>query len=147
MDKGCSVVGIDIEREAINWARLYYPGPRFYVADVHSLYPSKFDAVVSFETIEHLKNPERALRNFRDIAPYLVVSVPNEDKVPFKAEDYLTDSYPHLRHYRPEEFEALLNKTGWAVHEKYTQTDKRGELSEIRPGTDGRFLVFTCIPS
>jgi 2-polyprenyl-3-methyl-5-hydroxy-6-metoxy-1,4-benzoquinol methylase len=145
--RGCLVFGIDIEPAAIQWAAQYFPGPQYAAADITLPLPLKFDAVVSFETLEHLDEPHKALRNFREMAPLLVASVPNEEKTPFVAKQYEEDAYPHRRHYRPVEFEQLLNGAGWEVTERHTQTDIRGPLSVVRPGTDGRFLVYTCTRS
>lgn len=59
----------------------------------------KYDAIVSFETIEHLARPEFFLRNAVRSAPLLIVSAPvNEgDANPY-----------HLQHWTTEELQNLL---------------------------------------
>jgi 2-polyprenyl-3-methyl-5-hydroxy-6-metoxy-1,4-benzoquinol methylase len=56
-----SVVGADISKEAVGYARRHFghPNVRFVHCDVENLaLPAhSFDAVMSFETIEHLKQP------------------------------------------------------------------------------------------
>ena len=58
-DVAASVVGVDIESDAISYARERYTAPNlsFEIADAHTLdafADNSFEAVVSFETIEHL---------------------------------------------------------------------------------------------
>lgn len=138
------VVGIDIEPDAIAWARRYYPGPTYIVGDIHNApWDGKFDTVVSFETIEHLQNPKDVLRKFRNIChTRLIASVPNEEMCPFIASDFAGDKYPHYRHYTPAEFDELLNWAGFEVVERYCQKSKQD--AKVVEGTDGRYLVYVC---
>ena len=138
------VDAIDIEGEAIKYGNAYYPGPRYLFADLTKLSPKTlpYDMVVSFETIEHLKEPQTFLRALE--TDTLIASVPNELLYPFKHEAFKGDEYPHQRHYTPSEFEALLDECGFKVAEKWCQTDK--ELSNVRLGTDGKFLIFVAHP-
>lgn len=56
------VVGVDVSDEALAYARERYGAPNveFVRQDLHELEfpPESFDAIVSFETIEHLDRPE-----------------------------------------------------------------------------------------
>jgi SAM-dependent methyltransferase len=56
------VIGVDLSDEALAYARGHYRAPNveFLAADLQELaFPgNSFDAVVSFETIEHLERPE-----------------------------------------------------------------------------------------
>lgn len=135
---GMEVIGVDIAEEAINYATEHYRGPTYIRGSIQESY-GPCDAVVSFETLEHLLYPLDALSNFE--APVLWASVPNENRYPFKAENFANDKFPHVRHYRPEEFEDLLNAGGWKVTERYCQKDKVGE---IHKGSDGMFLLYGC---
>ena len=58
-----SVVGIDSDARAVAHARRRYPGPDFIQGDVRQLPLERgaFDLVVSFETIEHVAEPEVVL--------------------------------------------------------------------------------------
>ena len=79
-----SVVGIDLSEETIAHARLRYPLPNlsFRVGDL-ALLPDEdasFDVVCSFETIEHVEDPERVLAEFARVLRdhgLLLVSTPN----------------------------------------------------------------------
>lgn len=58
------LTGTDVYKEAILYGKKHYPHIKFVVADAHKLpFPSKsFDLVVCYETIEHLTNPRKALK-------------------------------------------------------------------------------------
>ena len=64
-DAGASrVLGVDISREALQYAGLNHAGDRIsYSAGDAEAIPldGPFDVIVSFETIEHLRHPERFL--------------------------------------------------------------------------------------
>lgn len=78
-----TVVGVDIAPEALAEAQRHHarPGVEFVLGDAcEPPVSGPFGAVVSFETIEHVADPERALDSFaRLLAPdgVLVVSTPN----------------------------------------------------------------------
>jgi cyclopropane fatty-acyl-phospholipid synthase-like methyltransferase len=60
------VVGVDIDSDAIRYGNLRYshPAVQRLVADaVKFKYSTKFDLVVSFETVEHLKNYKEYIQN------------------------------------------------------------------------------------
>jgi 2-polyprenyl-3-methyl-5-hydroxy-6-metoxy-1,4-benzoquinol methylase len=136
------VLGLDIEPEAIEWAKRYYPGDYVLGKIEDEPWTGSFETVVSFETLEHLKDPRVALNAFRRACTgSLIASVPNELRFPFSAEKFAGDKYPHQRHYTPEQFEELLDSCGFAVMEYFCQKDKRGE---IHGGVDGMFLVVIC---
>jgi len=139
MSEVAEVTGMDIEAEAIGYAKENYPGPTYKVKDLQTLSDSSYDWVVSLETIEHLPKPHLALCSFRE-SDNLIVSTPNELEFPFKPEDHKDSEYPHLRHYTPDEFEELLNLAGWNVVEKLGQKTKTSPVSR---GT-GKFLVWVC---
>lgn len=129
------MTGVDISDEAINYAKQHYQGPA-YLCQKGEETVGKFDALVSFETLEHLDRPEIVLAID---APLIIASVPNEERYPFSGERFENDKYPHKRHYTPAQFEKLLNDAGFKVRERFCQPNKRGE---IREGTDGLFLIY-----
>ncbi len=140
-DAGCSVTGIDISEKAIQSARRHYPGPQYVCCDVRDCYLGKFHSVVSFETLEHLRNPSVALKYFRGCAQNLVASVPNEARYPFIEKNFEWDEYPHFRHYFPDEFDDLLASAGWTVQSRHCQ---KGKMAPVMEGTDGMFIVYVC---
>ena len=134
-DAGFTVVGIDNDGDSIvfareNWEREH---ATFEIADLaHQVGP--FDAVVCFEALEHVGHARDAVATFRQQAPWLIASVPNEDVLPFNGHQY------HVRHYRPGEFEELLH--GYCIGERRTQYTKAP--GDVEPGFDGRTLVVTA---
>lgn len=58
------VFGVDLYKEAITYAQRNYPNITFEVADAHKLpFPARtFDVVIATETLEHLHDPQSAIR-------------------------------------------------------------------------------------
>lgn len=131
------VTGVDIEPEAIDYAHKHYQGPTYFCQKGEET-SGQFDALVTFETLEHLDKPEAILAIQ---APLVIASVPNEEKYPYSANRFAADKYPHKRHYTPAEFESLLNSAGFQVRERFCQPTKQGEIQE---GTDGLFLIYVA---
>jgi 2-polyprenyl-3-methyl-5-hydroxy-6-metoxy-1,4-benzoquinol methylase len=106
---GRDVVGIDVSWEACAHARATY-GAGFVTATAEALpLPAgSCDAVVSFETIEHLRHPDQFVSEARRILRgdgVLVCSTPN-------AARHTPGSNPfHVRELELEEFEALLKRS------------------------------------
>ena len=139
---GCDVTGVDIDPTAIEFAERHWEGAKYACLDLNSQTPHEaFDAVVSFETLEHLVNPGIALKGFWKIAPMLICSVPNELLYPFRPETFKRDLYPHQRHYMPHQFSKILEDAGWGVEERHCQENKS---AEVKPGIDGMFLIYVC---
>ena len=141
-DARLKTTGIDISSEAIEYAIHNYNGPSYLQAKAEDLGDLSFDAVVSFETLEHLKEPEKLLAKIK--TELLIASVPNEEKYPFWAERFAGDEYPHQRHYTPPQLHELLENAGYSILEWFTQKDRKGD---IVPGMDGIFLIAICRPS
>jgi len=136
------VVGIDIEPEAIAYAKehYYFDGVDYFAADVRGFKSAKdFDAIVSFETIEHLDDPAPMLLNFRKLSSRLLCSVPNERLLPFDAKRF----NHHFRHYTPEQFTSLLESCGWRVVARRCQ--KTASPGAVEKGVDGRTIVYEAV--
>lgn len=137
---GVSVHAIDVSHEAIDYARLHWPhdAVRYWPANIEDALLEPSDWIVSFETIEHLRDPEKALMKFADAADHLLVSVPNELNIPFDPKRFPF----HMRHYTPKEFRALLQGAGWKVRAMLTQADAHTRVPDS--GMNGRTLVAIC---
>lgn len=140
---GNDVVGIDIDPEVTDFAHKYWTGPEYIVADLNFYVPDrKYDGIISVETIEHLSNPHRVLKTFREVCEgSLIASVPNEKYFPFKAEDF-DHEYPHQRHYHDYEFDALMEEAGFEIVSRHCQVSKK--QPEVIDGTEGRYLIYIC---
>ena len=106
------VTAMDISPEAIEWAVKYFSAEnvRFLAADAVKLWPveDKFDVITSFETMEHLENPEVFLKNVYDhLSPsgVLLLSVPNGPRDKRK-----TDNPHHLHHFTDTGLKTLIRK-------------------------------------
>ncbi len=107
------VIGVDISQEVIEYARARFNGKGvdFVVGNAEdlSLYRD-FDAVVSFETIEHLPHPETFLAEItRSLSPQgtLIISTPQRERGTLHDKP---QNLFHLREWTLEEFQQLLSK-------------------------------------
>ena len=135
----CHVRAFDRSADALGFARENYNHDhriQYVEGELeHVQFPKDFDAVVCFEALEHTDKPDKALQNFRGMAPWLYVSVPNETVFPYRGQKY------HHRHYSAGQLEALLNRNGWEVREWWGQ---EGTDSPVRERVNGRTLVAVC---
>ncbi|HEX2413746.1 MAG TPA: methyltransferase domain-containing protein [Thermoleophilaceae bacterium] len=104
------VTGVDANPEAHEHARLKYTRPGVsFVRDLVEHYAEPCDALVFLQTIEHVEEPERVLRHFRELlrpGGTAYVSTPNLlTLAPPGAEK--SDNPWHVREYRAEEFREL----------------------------------------
>jgi len=79
-----SIVGIDISKPALRWAKKHYPGVRFIAMDAQHLdFPdASFDVIVSSENFEHLPDQSSHLRELaRVLRPdgFCFVASPNPE--------------------------------------------------------------------
>ena len=106
-----SVVGGDIDEDAVSYARTRYnrPNVQFTVLDAESLpfEDATFDTICSFETIEHLARPEALVREAaRALRPSgtFIVSTPRVAQTTHRPEN------PHHRvEFARHDFEMLLS--------------------------------------
>jgi len=82
LTKGKKVTGVDVGKKFVDYCQSTYKSAIFCEADAQCLpFPSKcFDTLVCSEVMEHLENPEKALKEFhRVLRPKgkLIVTTPN----------------------------------------------------------------------
>ena len=98
------VTGVDIDGSAVAYAQAHFVDPRlaYVCADGAAFEAEPFDAIVSFETIEHVPDPEALLDNFvRLLKPggLLIASVPvtpSVDVNPFHLHDFTASSFRRM---------------------------------------------------
>jgi 2-polyprenyl-3-methyl-5-hydroxy-6-metoxy-1,4-benzoquinol methylase len=120
-----AVTGVDISEKAVAFARLHHAadGIEFVVGDAERLSQSgPFDAVVSFETIEHIRHPKAFLaESIRLLAPGGVLIASTPVRLKGTVEDRPANPY-HVREWSVEEFRALLC-------EHYRHVDIQGQYT------------------
>ena len=139
------VLGVDIDEGAIEHANLYYKSDlnQYCLADakIHDFGKSKFDAIISFETIEHIDFDSLLLEKFcQALEPggKLICSTPNQDVMPFDK-----NKFPfHVKHYTNSEIINLLENAGFNNMEIYSQQGHKE--GEVELGIGGHFTVFVA---
>ena len=136
------VIGVDIFEEAASYAHNKYGNANtdFLIADMESddfLKLASIDAVVSFETLEHLQNPEKALANFHQALKHdgvLLLSTPNGLTERKNAEGQPHTCY-HIQSYSPARLQSLVSEAGFRDIKIYGQGPIYGLLMKyIRKG-------------
>lgn len=110
--------GVDIDPRTVDFAEKHFRrGPVSYrVADVTALEPfdPAPDAIVSFETLEHVPEATPMLAAFHGAlssSGTLLISTPNQSIRPFDP----SDTPFHCRHYTRTELVQVLEETGFRV--------------------------------
>jgi cyclopropane fatty-acyl-phospholipid synthase-like methyltransferase len=112
----CEVVGVDRDPNALKLAtsRFSHPDVSFIADDCHTLEKcgceEQFDAIVCFETIEHLTEPGRFLRRCAQLlrpSGTLIISTPNQTVIGHSDWEY------HVTEYTASQFVALLKESGF----------------------------------
>ncbi len=106
------VVGVDIGDDAIDWANKHFKADKtsFFNCDILKGWPvdESFDAVVSYETIEHLAEPEKFVSEIFDrLKPggKLFMSLPNGPRDKAKR-----DNPHHLQHFADDQITSLITR-------------------------------------
>jgi len=128
-----SVLGVDLSAEAVALARERYGSAavRFRTGDCEALESlgEKFDVVVSFETLEHLKNPERLVEGARKILNpqgLFICSTPNILRHSLAPGNPFVNPY-HLSEMHLADFEALTRRY-FRVQGRYYQDESPAYL-------------------
>jgi len=94
-----SVDGIDNDKETIEYAKYHYPGPTYKLYDLEHSFPNiEYDVIVSFETIEHLKNPFYFLRCVKQYCKVFIFSIPVNFPYKFHKQTYSLEAAKKLIH-------------------------------------------------
>ena len=122
------VIGVDINREAINYAKEHHSQTNieYLIGDLNQNlnFPDEnFDAIISFETLEHIKNQNFLLAEFKRTLKkggILIISTP--DRVITETGDIKTPY--HFKEFTKKEFCDLLAKF-FKIEGLYGQTEYR----------------------
>src|SRR5258706_951483 len=116
-DAGARVTGVEIDAATVQAAQQKYPDVEFVEADIVTLPfdDDQFDVVTSFETVEHVPNPEAMLDEFlRVLKPDGVLVVSTPDKTIYN--QFLAEPNAfHIRELERDEFREALSRRFSAV--------------------------------
>lgn len=139
---GAQVTGVDIDGAAIEHAEQHFANAQTQFicenAKLLSLKPATQDAIVSFETIEHIDFDKQLLATFFKLLKpggKLICSTPNQDVMPFDKAKFRF----HLKHYTNAEVTELLKSVGFSDIQLFAQHDP--VAGEVVEGGDGCFII------
>ena len=131
---GREVVGVDVSETAVAAATATHQRPRVRFQLGNALepggLPSPFSAVVSFETIEHVNEPDRMLRNFGAVLQpggLLVISTPNGG-ITSPLRGVRPANQFHCWEEDVTAFSARLQQAGFRIRESYGQAFLGGPM-------------------
>jgi len=120
-DAGFDVTGIEMNRNAVQFAREHYRLPNIFAMRPEEFCTApgkkKFDVVTFFEVLEHQENPQAFLAAAkRCLTPggYMALSVPNRNRWQ-KGVDTLDYPPNHLTRWTPRALENFLVRHGFDV--------------------------------
>lgn len=140
------VQSLDISQDALAHAKRYFNNKKIEylrknLEDEELDGLEKSDYFISFETIEHLPNPEKYIakvaKNLKEDGTF-IGSTPNETVMPFIQQNFLF----HTRHFTVDQLDAILKKYGFQTIEYFQQ--KREHPSRIEDITNGHYIIFVA---
>jgi len=115
LNKKGHCLGVDISEEAITYAKREY-GCSYSVYDLDKDFPNgAYDWIVSFETIEHINNPEFLLENIKRYSKNQIMSLPLNSPSEFHKHVYTKEQAFNLiqKYFTIEEY--LLQKNRYLI--------------------------------
>ena len=119
LNQGFLVDGVEINRELSDFVRNKY-GIKVFTDFFENIeFTSKYDAVVSWEVIEHIINPFEFLKKCATILKkegFLIMSLPNIDGIEFKVcgiQHENIEAPGHINYFSPKTIEILLERAGF----------------------------------
>ena len=126
---GVSCTGLDVYDKAIKYAKATYPNIRFRIGDAHKL-PFKnnsFDAIICYETIEHVEHPAAVLRELKRVLKpggRIILAMDSGNWL-FRIVWAIWErsrgavwQHAHLHPFTHNELESLIKKSGLTVQSK-----------------------------
>lgn len=105
--------GVDYAKEAIVIGSKLYPKLNLHQGNIYDLKykDNSFDLVICSEVLEHLENPQKALKELARVSKkYLVLSVPNEPFFYLFNYTQWGKDIGHINKWTSREFKKLVNK-------------------------------------
>jgi ubiquinone/menaquinone biosynthesis C-methylase UbiE len=149
------VIAVDIDKEAVAAAKINYFHKNIeYLessAEEIKLADKSIDIIVSFETIEHLKNPERYLNELKRVVKdggTVIISTPNDDvfhaKNPFHFKEYNKDEFGNLLKKYFRYCEIFDQANGIASYIKIDRQNKNGKIFIAENKENPLYFIAVC---
>lgn len=140
------VVGVDLDPGIVDYARRTYPRRNvdFVCADALQFTHAPFDAIVSFETIEHVPQPEALVHRLASLLKpggTLIASVPvtpSMDANPYHLHDFDEPSFTRLFPPGLRRVDALYQTQPFSP--VAVATKSQPHLEDLRPNLLGYYL-------
>lgn len=157
-EKGCFVVGVDIDGEALSGAEKREDKVLAIDLDqperlMKALESEVFDYILALDVLEHLKNPGKLLSSLKIFLKKngkMIVSVPNVANIDVRLSlllgkfEYMRSGIldeTHLRFFTFSSIKSLLEKSGWKIEKVYSNGRK---LRKVWPGLFAFQFIFVC---
>jgi len=120
-DRGCEVWGVDLDKNAVNFAKKYLKLENVYAMSCDEFFKlpnlPKFDLIIFFELLEHLDNPLEFIQNIKKILKEdgtIVMSTPSRERI--LANLWQSDFPPHhLTRWNENAIFNLFEKIGFKI--------------------------------
>lgn len=144
--KGFDIYACDISNKAIKYAKKANPGPKYFIWDFEKRpYKEKFDAIYSFEVIEHVLDYDSFLKNLYDTlnkCGIILITTPNviapRDRINllFGRDEWFASKY-HIHYFSPRTLKIALENAGF----KNIELKSSGLISFLGSNFGGSLFV------
>jgi len=154
------VVAVDIDQQAINSAKenYYHKNIEYTAGDAEKIRKDSktFDVVVSFETIEHLKNPDKFLSEISRVIKdegLAIISTPNQDvsheKNPFHFHEFRRNEFESIisKHFKRYKILEQNNGIASCIAPENKLSDRTGEIIITENGCQPIYFIAVCSKS
>lgn len=141
-----SIIGVDISKEAVNYAKKNYILPNLDFKTISELTDEKFDVITSFQVIEHVPNDIEYVTKLKKLLKpggCLLISTPDKKHRLF---NYIQKPWNifHLKEYTPKSLESLLQKQFNKVDIFKIGSDSDLILEEISRTKKQKIITLPC---
>lgn len=143
--KAKEVIGGDINEPSINFARKIFLKENLsfeHINGTNLTYENKFNKIISFETIEHLKEDSLFIQNlYRALKEdgTLICSVPNQTIFPYDPQIVPF----HIKHYTVVEIKKLLEENGFKILDLFFQYENKEH--QVLPMQEKEGYTIVCV--
>ncbi len=124
------IIGVDVYKDAVRFGKKMYPHINFIKADAHRL-PFEnnfFDLIICYETIEHVKNPDKVLRELKRVSKNdgMIVVAMDSGSLLFRFVWWIWEKTKgkvwqdaHVHPFHHDELEQIIKKVGFKIIRKH----------------------------